>query len=79
LSHDRIEHLETVHPGHRQVENDGVGAPALQVPDEILAARRGAHELDVRLVAQQVGHRLPDERGIVGQGDANPAHDPTLR
>src|SRR5262249_49767438 len=68
---------EPAHAGHREVEDDGVRAPAVEVVEQLLARGGGALELDAVLRREDAGQGAADERRVVGDGD--PDHRPTFR
>ena len=61
--------LETVEHGHRDVEDDAVGAQLFGAQHGLAAVRRLTHDLDVGKLGEHRCHALACERLVVGDED----------
>ena len=76
---ERTEHAEAVDARHLHVEQHDVRVVRRDERDRLAAVRRLAHDLDVRLFAEQSTKPLPGERLIVDDEDAQWGHDALRR
>ena len=71
---DRADRLDAVHLRHLDVHGDQVGLELVQLRDGDLAVHGGAHDLDVRVLGQHVGHDLADDHRVVDDHHPDRVH-----
>ena len=71
---DRPHRLDAVHLRHLDVHGDQVGLELVELGDGDLAVHGGAHDLDVGVCGQHVGHDLADDDGIVDDHHPDRVH-----